>query len=188
MPTPHPAACLRGRPHPTLAAALVLALALSLTAVLGGDPANAAPAAAGFTVPAQPTTPSPPSATPSPSADPVACTGPDCIPQPSTPPAPPAAAPISGPPGQPGGAGDTATECGITNIGGCVATAIDDFFRGVVTAALNPLLELLSATLLTTPPPESLPRVGRVVEPVLGDPAGLLRPAGDDCRGAADGP
>jgi len=64
--------------------------------------------------------------------------------------------------GQPGGAGDTETECGITNIGACVATAIDDFFRGVVTAALNPLLELLSATLLTTPPPESLPRVGEL--------------------------
>jgi hypothetical protein len=32
----------------------------------------------------------------------------------------------------------------------------------VVTEALNPLLDLLSTTLLTTPPPESLPRVGEL--------------------------
>lgn len=69
---------------------------------------------------------------------------------------------MSGQPASPGGGGDTAAECGITNIGDCVTTAIDGFFRGVVTDALNPLLDLLSATLLTTPPPESLPRVGQL--------------------------
>ncbi|MBV9141434.1 MAG: hypothetical protein JO115_11040 [Pseudonocardiales bacterium] len=51
-------------------------------------------------------------------------------------------------------------ECGITSVGGCVTNAIDAFFRGLVIAALNPLLDLLSASLLTTPSPASLPRVG----------------------------
>ena len=52
-----------------------------------------------------------------------------------------------------GGTGDA--DCGITTLGGCVTNAITAFFRDVVTAALNPLLELLSTTLLTTPTPAS---------------------------------
>ncbi|WP_219416943.1 hypothetical protein [Pseudonocardia nigra] len=47
--------------------------------------------------------------------------------------------------------------CGFTDLGGCVSNAINDFFRGVVTAALNPLLDLLSNTLLTTPELDTLP-------------------------------
>ncbi|TVT13310.1 hypothetical protein FNH05_37705 [Amycolatopsis rhizosphaerae] len=45
---------------------------------------------------------------------------------------------------------------------GCVVNAINGFFRGIVTAALNPLLDLLSKTLLTTPTPDSLPRLGEL--------------------------
>ncbi|MBV7706830.1 hypothetical protein NOVA_28995 [Nocardia nova] len=40
--------------------------------------------------------------------------------------------------------------------------AMDGFFRNLVSSALNPLLELLSTTLLATPDPASLPRVGQL--------------------------
>ncbi len=40
-----------------------------------------------------------------------------------------------------------------------VTAAINAFFKGIVSAALNPLLKLLGDTLLTTPEPETLPRV-----------------------------
>ncbi|MGH3846289.1 MAG: hypothetical protein ACRDR6_30675 [Pseudonocardiaceae bacterium] len=73
--------------------------------------------------------------------------------------APPPTGPGAGPSGE-GGAGEL--DCGITNISGCVTNAITGFFRGMVTAALNPLLELLSTTLLTTPTPANLPRLGEL--------------------------
>ncbi|WP_435593891.1 hypothetical protein, partial [Nocardia sp. bgisy118] len=38
--------------------------------------------------------------------------------------------------------------------------AIDGFFQRIVEAALNPLLELLSETLLTTPEPGQIPEIG----------------------------
>jgi hypothetical protein len=64
--------------------------------------------------------------------------------------------------GQPG-EGDTGeVGCGVTSLGGCVTNAITAFFRSLVTAALNPLLDLLSKTLLTTPTPDSLPRIGQL--------------------------
>jgi hypothetical protein len=88
-----------------------------------------------------------------------ACTGEGCIPQPTTS-APPTSGSGTGTPGGDSGNGDG--DCGITNIGGCITNAINDFFRGVVTDALNPLLDLLSKTLLTTPTPDSLPRVGEL--------------------------
>lgn len=99
-----------------------------------------------------------PPPTPALSPAPPACTGPGCIPQPITP------APLVGEDasGQPDESGDGRAECGITSIGGCVTNAINDFFRGIVTEALNPLLELLSTTLLTTPSPRELPRVGQL--------------------------
>ncbi|MFE3317526.1 hypothetical protein [Nocardia sp. NPDC059195] len=50
----------------------------------------------------------------------------------------------------------------MRNISGCVADAIDGFFQRVVDSSLNPLLELLSKTLLTTPEPGELPRVGEL--------------------------
>ncbi|MDR7171732.1 hypothetical protein J2W56_005493 [Nocardia kruczakiae] len=40
--------------------------------------------------------------------------------------------------------------------------AMDGFFRNLVSSALNPLLELLSTTLLATPDPATLPRVGQL--------------------------
>ncbi|MFE3444986.1 hypothetical protein ACFXNW_18295 [Nocardia sp. NPDC059180] len=40
--------------------------------------------------------------------------------------------------------------------------AIDGFFERMVDSALNPLLELLSGTLLTTPEPDELPRSGEL--------------------------
>jgi hypothetical protein len=86
------------------------------------------------------------------------CTGEGCLPQPTAP-APTPANPANG---QPGDSGDGNADCGITNIGGCITNAINAFFRGIVTAALNPLLDLLSKTLLTTPTPDSLPRIGEL--------------------------
>lgn len=96
-----------------------------------------------------------PTDTPTPSTP---CSGAGCIPQPSTTTTPP------GDPGsgQPGQGEETEDECGITDIGACITEAINAFFRGIVTAALNPLLDLLSKTLLTTPTPDSLPRVGEL--------------------------
>jgi hypothetical protein len=92
---------------------------------------------------------------PSPTAAP--CTGVGCIPQPGATTAP--GAPTA--PGQPG-AGNGDAECGISNIGGCITNAINAFFRGIVESALNPLLDLLSKTLLTTPLPQDLPRIGEL--------------------------
>ncbi|MGW7514178.1 hypothetical protein ACWGJ2_01115 [Streptomyces sp. NPDC054796] len=43
-----------------------------------------------------------------------------------------------------------------------VNSAITGFFKGLVTEALNPLLELLGKTLLSTPTLEQLPRVGEL--------------------------
>lgn len=85
------------------------------------------------------------------------CTGEGCIPQPTS--APPPTNPGAN---QPGHGGEIREECGITAIGGCVTNAINDFFAGIVTSALNPLLDLLSKTLLTTPTPESMPRIGEL--------------------------
>ncbi|MCE7009906.1 hypothetical protein LWC34_44945 [Kibdelosporangium philippinense] len=85
------------------------------------------------------------------------CTGEGCIPQ------PPSSPPPSGPgSGQPVPPGEQEDDCGLTNIGACITEAINDFFRTLVEAALNPLLDLLGRTLLTTPTPDSLPRVGEL--------------------------
>ncbi|MGW6063161.1 hypothetical protein ACWFR3_46265, partial [Streptomyces sp. NPDC055189] len=43
-----------------------------------------------------------------------------------------------------------------------VTAAINAFFKGLVSAALEPVLKLLGDTLLTTPTPDSLPRVGEL--------------------------
>lgn len=86
------------------------------------------------------------------------CTGEGCIPQPGTTTTPP----TNPGTGQPGQGEQTEDDCGITDIGACITEAINAFFRGIVTEALNPLLDLLSKTLLTTPMPDSLPRVGEL--------------------------
>jgi hypothetical protein len=147
---------------PALALSLILlpggAPAASASTQVTGSPVTAQPAPA--PTPPSPSAPAPPAQVlPIPPGDAVApvCTGPDCIPQPTT--SPPPADPVTD---QPVEGGNTRAECGITSIGGCVTNAITTFFRDLVTAALNPLLDLLSTTLLSTPSPESLPRVGEL--------------------------
>jgi hypothetical protein len=84
------------------------------------------------------------------------CQGPNCIPQPSTLlPSTPPPVPV------PNGAGDAA-ECGLTDLTGCMVVAASAMFAAVVAAGLNPLLELLGKTLLTTPEPDQLPGLGAV--------------------------
>ncbi|GLY71679.1 hypothetical protein [Amycolatopsis taiwanensis] len=155
-------------------------LAVSLVVLLGGPLAAGAIAAPGNgPAAAQPAPTSPPTAgdpctpgstdpvcllpavsptPPAPTSSAAPCTGEGCIPQPTT------SAPAPSNPGtrQSGEASDGDEDCGITNIGGCITNAINAFFRGIVTAALNPLLDLLSKTLLTTPTPDSLPRIGEL--------------------------
>jgi hypothetical protein len=103
-----------------------------------------------------------PPGTSAPSPTTPACTGEGCIPQPTTS-VPPASGSGTGAPGDNGGSGGSGqADCGVFSIGGCITNAINGFFTGIVTDALNPLLDLLSKTLLTTPTPDSLPRVGEL--------------------------
>jgi hypothetical protein len=121
----------------------MLALALVVGPVLVSDPPAWADPSPVLPTPAAPAPP---------------CTSQDCIAHPiSSVPALPA-----GPTTSPGSGESTDATCGITSIGGCVTTAITSFFRDLVIAALNPLLDLLSTSLLSTPSPESLPRVGEL--------------------------
>lgn len=53
-------------------------------------------------------------------------------------------------------------ECGLDAISGCLVKAMDGLFFTVVSSALDPLLQLLSTTLLATPDPATLPRVGQL--------------------------
>jgi 3-keto-L-gulonate-6-phosphate decarboxylase len=88
----------------------------------------------------------------------------DCSPQPSTPP-PPSAHTTPTAPSTGGGGG------GIVGwITSGITSAINSFFRGLVTAALDPLLDLLGKTLLTTPMPSQIPAIGESTSL----PAGLL--------------
>ncbi len=68
------------------------------------------------------------------------------------------AAPGAPAPGVPGAGPAAAGSCGIFDLNAC----IDGFFRWLVGSALNPLLDLVSTTLLTTPTIESLPRVAQL--------------------------
>ncbi|MDQ3579358.1 MAG: hypothetical protein M3443_17550, partial [Actinomycetota bacterium] len=152
------AAALAHDPRPTTAA---VAQPLPIPTV---DPDPCAPGSLlpACGLPAPTTTPSPsgfpwPTDMPEPTAGPP-CSGPGCIPQP----APTTTAPPVPGGGQPEPGEEPGDECGITDPGACVTEAIDGFFRGIVTEALNPLLDLLSKTLLTTPTPDSLPRVGEL--------------------------
>ncbi len=52
-----------------------------------------------------------------------------------------------------------ASSCSFFDWGACISGAIDSLSRQVVTGALNPMLDLLSGTLLTTPAPASIPRL-----------------------------
>ncbi|MGW4526898.1 hypothetical protein [Amycolatopsis sp. NPDC004378] len=110
------------------------------------------------------TLPAPPSCFPgslapqctSPDSNDSPCQGPNCIPQPST------LVPSTPPPFPvPNGVGDAA-ECGLTNVTGCMVVAASAMFATIVATGLNPLLELLGKTLLTTPEPDQLPGLGAV--------------------------
>jgi hypothetical protein len=144
----------------TVATSRTLLLVVSLIVLLGCGLTDAAPGdgeAAASTAPATPTVDSSPSPTTPTNGPP--CMGRGCIPQPTT------TAPAPSDPGTgqtAGNDGSGHSDCGINNIGGCVINAINDFFRGIVEDALNPLLSLLSTTLLTTPTPGSVPRIGEL--------------------------
>ena len=49
--------------------------------------------------------------------------------------------------------------CSPLDLGGCISGAVTGFLRAVVADALNPMLRLLSDTLLSTPNPSQLPRL-----------------------------
>lgn len=84
---------------------------------------------------------------------PEPCVGEDCVPDPTPPPS-------LGPADRGGGGGGPAdmgdAGCGLFDLG-CHLEAL---FRGIVESALNPLLRLMSDTLLTTPTLQDLPQVG----------------------------
>ncbi|ETA00919.1 hypothetical protein CcI6DRAFT_03606, partial [Frankia sp. CcI6] len=88
--------------------------------------------------------------------EPCPADNPDCTTTPEVP-APPV--PHTTPPA-PDTGGDGGGIVGwITN---AINNAITAFFRTLVTAALNPLLDLLGRTLLTTPEPSQLPAIGEM--------------------------
>ncbi|MFF9897758.1 hypothetical protein [Streptomyces longispororuber] len=93
-----------------------------------------------------------------PVGEPSPC-GPDgCAPKPDTAPPMPTAAPEKV---SPAVAGQAPT--GIVDwVTKGVTAAINAFFKGIVSSALAPLLELLGDTLLTTPTPGSVPRIGEL--------------------------
>lgn len=87
------------------------------------------------------------------------CTGEDCIPQPGLPqPGWPGLTPP--PPGS--GSDPAAPPCGITQIDGCVAAAVNTVFQQIVDDALSPVLAMLGATALSTPTLDQLPGIGEL--------------------------
>ncbi len=132
------------------AAAAFLAVLITLTGTVG--------AAAQPATPTVPVTPTP--STPAPTTTPPRTRWVEPPPSTTTVPTSPAS-PLPGETGSPPSESDAA-ECGVTNISACVAEAIDGFFQRLVESALNPLLDLLSHTLLTTPEPGDLPRAGEL--------------------------
>lgn len=166
VPT-HPS---RNGPPRWLRRASLLALSISIVIGFAAGPVWAAPAAPS---PSSPVTTSPAVPVPSPPAASVVpgSTSPHTSPTPSTAPVPagmctdPAGCVPQQPPDSRHGEQRPAApepDCGIDHISGCVVEAMDGFFRNLVSSALNPLLELLSNTLLATPDPASLPRVGQL--------------------------
>ncbi|MGV9832924.1 conjugal transfer protein TrbL family protein [Nocardia niigatensis] len=101
---------------------------------------------------AEPTTPAP--QLPAPTSPPTLAPTTSGVPAPTRQPAPQPASP-----GESTGSGSTSKHCGISDLDMCVNNAIDSFFRTLVDSALNPLMDLLSKTLLTTPDPSSLPQI-----------------------------
>jgi hypothetical protein len=112
-------------------------------------PGSALPACALPTVTTAPTTTLPlPSQLPTATAT-TPCVGVQCLPPSSTEPTTPAQ-----------GGDNPDAQCSLfdpSTWGVCVNGMLTGFFRMVVSAALNPLLDLLGHTLLTTPTPDSIP-------------------------------
>jgi hypothetical protein len=157
----------RLRPGPGYAASrrrVRMAILLATVALTLGPllvPAHAAPG------PTPTSRPSPtafaPSAprSPTPSDTPTPCTSSGCIPQPAASSGDPEST-TEPPAADPGSRGNSAPG-GITGwIAKGITSALNSFFGGLVDAALNPLLDLLGRTLLTTPSPSSLPRLGEL--------------------------
>ncbi len=166
MPTTPTHQARPGPPHRRrwwwiLAAGLAAAIWAATTGPATADPAPVPPPPPVATTPAAPA----PVPTPPPTQTPP--TGPSQGP-PTAPHATPTTPAVPTTPGAPApgtgsGPGEVADpDCGINHISGCVIKAMDGFFSNLVSVALNPLLELLSSTLLTTPDPASLPRVGQL--------------------------
>ncbi|MEU4651651.1 hypothetical protein [Nocardia fluminea] len=153
-----PPAPVRFSPTTRTAAATAAAVLAAFLIVFIG----AAGAAAQPVTPTLPITPTP--ATPAPTTTrPTTTTPPSRWVTPPSTTSPSPATPTPTTPGitTPGTGSDSGSaECGVTNINGCVENAIDGFFRRIVESALNPLLELLSETLLTTPEPSEIPQIG----------------------------
>lgn len=114
-----------------------------------------------------------PTPSPGPSPNPVAPTppGPTTTPTPSPSPGPttptpsptpdPAPGPSPSPPATSagGGSGDSGGGVGWFDITGRVKAAIDSWLAGLVTSALNPVLDLMGRTVLATPDVTGMPRV-----------------------------
>lgn len=132
--------------------------AVALMGALGGSPQTEPVAPAG---PASPVAAAAP-AVPAEPCDPVEDW--DCIPEPL--PRDPAPAPEGPEGGEEPDEPDEPDGHGPGGIAGWVfdgiTSAINAFFTELATAALNPLLDLLGETLLTTPTPDELPQVDRL--------------------------
>lgn len=158
MRAPDPLVCNPPPPRSPVLARWLLVLATVLTVCTAAAGVVAAQPAPTPATPAPPTatTPQPGPAAPNPA--------PGAPVRPATPPAQPTPAPAT--PGDPAGGGTGSEggepECGVTHIRGCVQAAIDGFFQRLVDSAINPLLDLLSEHLLTTPDPATLPRIGEL--------------------------
>ncbi|WP_434450119.1 hypothetical protein [Lentzea sp. E54] len=105
---------------------------------------------------AQPNPVTPP--TPSTTGQPSSTASPTPTTPTSTTPAPSTTLLPTTPPSSPGG------ECGITDIGACMADGINSFFWALIAGALNSLLRLVAKTLLATPTLDQLPRIGELWE------------------------
>ncbi|WP_157106254.1 hypothetical protein [Nocardia sienata] len=146
------------RPQPVhTATAAVAVLIAILVGVTGAGGAAAQPAPPTMPVTPTPATPAPPTPVPPTTTPPSRWV---------TPPSTTTPGPVSPTPTEPGapspvpGGSSGSAECGVTDINGCVENAIDGFFQRIVESALNPLLDLLSKTLLTTPEPGEIPQIG----------------------------
>ena len=73
--------------------------------------------------------------------------------------APPAGATTTAPPGAAPSTGGGEDSPGFFDVGGRVRKAINDWFRDLVTSAVEPVLDLLGRTVLATPPVDGAGRV-----------------------------